>query len=122
MQQALGIIYGLNIGTIMTGWLVALLGFKLDIQAFALPMVGLGMLLKLIKQKGKLASFGLALVGFGLFFIGIDVLKNTFEGLVHTFNVSELTAEGFSGIYADQSLKGIWNLRPAKRAIKSIAF
>jgi phosphate:Na+ symporter len=99
MRQALGIVYGANIGTTMTGWLVALLGFKFDIQAFALPMVGVGMILKMVKQKGKLASLGLALVGFGLFFIGIDVLKNAFEGLVQTFNVSELTAEGLSGIF-----------------------
>ncbi|WP_339720127.1 Na/Pi symporter [uncultured Paraglaciecola sp.] len=99
MRQALGIVYGANIGTTMTGWLVALLGFKFDIQAFALPMVGAGMILKMVKQKGKLASFGLALVGFGLFFIGIDVLKNAFEGLVQTFNVSEFTAEGISGIF-----------------------
>ncbi|MBU3002793.1 Na/Pi cotransporter family protein [Paraglaciecola arctica] len=99
MRQALGIVYGANIGTTMTGWLVAILGFKFDIQAFALPMVGVGMILKLVKQKGKLASFGLALVGFGLFFIGIDVLKTSFEGLVQTFNLSELTAEGISGIF-----------------------
>jgi phosphate:Na+ symporter len=83
----------------MTGWLVALLGFKFDIQAFALPMVGVGMILKMVKQKGKLASFGLALVGFGLFFIGIDVLKNAFEGLVQTFNISELSADGLSGVF-----------------------
>lgn len=99
MRQALGIVYGANIGTTMTGWLVAILGFKFDIQAFALPMVGVGMILKIVKQKGKLASFGLALVGFGLFFIGIDVLKTSFEGLVQTFNLSELTAEGISGIF-----------------------
>ena len=99
MRQALGIVYGANIGTTMTGWLVALLGFKFDIQAFALPMVGVGMILKMVKQKGKLASFGLALVGFGLFFIGIDVLKNAFEGLVQTFNISELSADGLSGIF-----------------------
>ncbi len=98
MRQALGIIYGANIGTTMTGWLVALLGFKLDIQAFALPMVGVGMVLKLVNQKGKAASFGLALVGFGLFFIGIDVLKNAFEGIVQTLNISEFTADGIAGI------------------------
>jgi phosphate:Na+ symporter len=100
MRQALGIIYGSNLGTTMTGWLVALLGFKFDIQAFALPMVGVGMILKMLKQKGKLASFGLALVGFGLFFIGIDVLKNAFEGLVQTFNVNQISAEGISGIFS----------------------
>lgn len=98
MRQALGIIYGSNIGTTMTGWLVALMGFQFDIQNFALPMIGIGMLLKLVKQKGSLASFGLALVGFGLFFVGIDVLKESFEGLVATFDISKYTAEGASGV------------------------
>ncbi|MBU2876722.1 MULTISPECIES: Na/Pi cotransporter family protein [Aliiglaciecola] len=98
MRQALGIIYGANIGTTMTGWLVALIGFNLNINAFALPMIGFGMLLKLIKQQGKAASFGIALVGFGLFFIGIDTLKGAFEGIVLTLDISKISAEGISGI------------------------
>lgn len=98
MRQALGIIYGSNIGTTMTGWLVAIIGFQFNIQNLALPMIGIGMILKLVKQKGTLASFGLALVGFGLFFVGIDVLKESFEGLVAAFDISKYTAEGASGV------------------------
>ena len=40
MRQALGIVYGSNVGTTITGWLVAFVGFKLNIQAFALPLPG----------------------------------------------------------------------------------
>lgn len=98
MRQALGIVYGANVGTTMTGWLVALIGFKLNIQAFALPMIGIGMALKLIKGQGRAASIGLALVGFGLFFVGIDVLKTTFEGLVQAFDIGKFTAEGAHGV------------------------
>ncbi|WP_158967625.1 Na/Pi cotransporter family protein [Paraglaciecola sp. L3A3] len=98
MRQALGIIYGANIGTTMTGWLVALMGFNLNINAFALPMVGLGMLLKLVKQHGRAASFGTALVGFGLFFIGIDILKDAFDGIVQTLDISSFKADGIMGI------------------------
>lgn len=54
MRQALGIIYGSNIGTTMTGWLVAIIGFQFNIQNLALPMIGIGMILKLVKQKGRL--------------------------------------------------------------------
>ena len=97
MRQALGIIYGSNIGTTMTGWLVALMGFQFKIQDFAMPMIGIGMLLKLTNKKGTLASFGLALVGFGLFFVGIDVLKHAFEGLVATFDITKYKADGISG-------------------------
>ncbi len=99
MRQALGIIYGANIGTTMTGWLVALIGFKFNVQAFALPLIGVGMILRLINKEGRAASVGLALVGFGLFFVGIDVLKTAFEGIVATFDMSKITAEGISGIF-----------------------
>ena len=98
MRQALGIVYGANVGTTMTGWLVAIIGFKLNIQAFALPMIGLGMLLKLINVRDQLAAFGMALVGFGLFFMGIDILKGAFDGLVQTFDLSQFKAEGLLGI------------------------
>lgn len=98
MRHALGIVYGANIGTTMTGWLVAFAGFKFDIHSIALPLIGIGMLLKLIKGQGRAASLGLALVGFGLFFIGVDVLKSAFEGLVHIFDLSSITADGIGGI------------------------
>ncbi len=98
MRQTLGIIYGANVGTTMTGWLVALVGFKFSIQAFALPLIGIGMMLKLIQGKGRWASVGLAMVGFGLFFIGLDVLKGAFEGIVGRFDLSQFTAEGVSGV------------------------
>ncbi|WP_227711686.1 Na/Pi cotransporter family protein [Sneathiella sp. P13V-1] len=98
MYQAFGIIYGANVGTTMTGWLVALVGFKISIQAFAWPMIGLGMVFRLLKPQGRLAAVGLALVGFGLFFVGIDLLRSSFEGVVQAFDISKLTATGISGI------------------------
>ncbi|MDB4584143.1 Na/Pi symporter [Draconibacterium sp.] len=98
MRRALGIVYGSNIGTTMTGWLVAIIGFKINVDAFALPMIGIGMLLHLTGGEGKRAPIGLALAGFGLFFIGIDVLKDAFEGLVTTIDLGGLAAQGIGGI------------------------
>lgn len=97
MRHALGIVYGANIGTTMTGWLVAMVGFKLNIQAVALPMIGIGMILKLLKPNSRLASVGIAIAGFGLFFVGIDSLKTAFEGIVSTFDLSQFKAEGAEG-------------------------
>lgn len=97
MRHALGIVYGANVGTTMTGWLVAAVGFKINIAAFALPMIGIGMILKLLNPKGRLASIGIALAGFGLFFVGIDTLKAAFEGIVITLDLSQITAEGATG-------------------------
>jgi phosphate:Na+ symporter len=81
LGQAITIIYGTNIGTTMTSWLVALIGFKLNIKAFALPAIGLGMMQRLMKGPGRQGAIGEALAGFGIFFLGIDILKTGFEGL-----------------------------------------
>lgn len=98
LYQALGIIFGANIGTTMTGWLVAIIGFKLNVDAFAMPMIGIGMLLRLTDGTSRRGAFGMALAGFGLFFIGIDVLKEAFEGMVSTLNLERFTLEGVSGL------------------------
>ncbi|MBN2768342.1 MAG: Na/Pi cotransporter family protein [Campylobacterales bacterium] len=87
--QALGIIFGANIGTTITGWMVALLGFKLQLGMIVLPVILLGAILKLF-FKDKLASLGYALAGFGLIFIGISLLQ---EGM-----------SGFEGIITPQNL------------------
>jgi len=79
LRQAITIIYGTNIGTTMTSWLVAIIGFNLNIKAFALPAIGLGMMLRLAKGKSKHGAMGEVLAGFGIFFLGIDVLKTGFE-------------------------------------------
>lgn len=99
MRQTLGIIYGANIGTSMTGWLVAVVGFNFNIQAFALPMIGIGMLIRLLNQsESRLSSLAFALVGFGLFFVGIDILKSAFEGIVAGFDVTHFAMDGIKGM------------------------
>ncbi len=99
MYQALGVIYGANIGTTMTGWLVAIIGFKINVESFALPLIGIGMLLRLTGGDSRRAPLGLALVGFGLFFIGIDVLKDAFEGLATAVDLQKLTIDGIAGVF-----------------------
>lgn len=82
--QALGIIFGANIGTTMTGWLVAILGFKLRLGEIALPLLLLGVLLKLFGGR-RFGEIGWALAGFSLLFIGIDAMQQglaAFEGTV----------------------------------------
>ncbi|WP_299178264.1 Na/Pi cotransporter family protein [uncultured Neptuniibacter sp.] len=91
LRQSINVIYGCNIGTTMTGWLVALIGFKIKISAFALPLVGLGMLLKLSGNDRRISHIGMALAGFGLFFIGLDYLKNAFDGLDNQLPLDQIS-------------------------------
>lgn len=99
MYQALGIIYGSNIGTTMTGWLVAIMGFNIKVDSFALPLIGIGMLLHLTGGESRRKPLGLALAGFGLFFIGIDVLKEAFEGMAAEIDLNKFTLDGISGVF-----------------------
>ncbi|HEY9050609.1 MAG TPA: Na/Pi cotransporter family protein [Gammaproteobacteria bacterium] len=100
LYQALGVVYGANIGTTMTGWLVAIIGFKIKVETFALPLIGIGMILRLTRNGYRLGSLGLALAGFGLFFIGIDVLKNAFESMAAGIDFENLSLNGFAGVLA----------------------
>ncbi len=88
LGQSITLIYGSNIGTTLTGWLVALIGFKLNIGALMLPLVGIGMALNLFGGGRRITNYGLALAGFGLFFVGLDFLKNAFEGLSNIITFS----------------------------------
>lgn len=86
--QALGIIFGANIGTTVTGWIVAIAGFKLNLEELVLPLIFAGALLRIL-GRGKTADAGLALAGFSLLFIGIAAMKDglaAFEGVVTPSN------------------------------------
>lgn len=77
--QSLGIIFGANIGTTITGWMVALIGFKWKIGDIILPLVFVGALIRLFTQ-GKLRWVGTSLAGFALIFIGISALQDGMSG------------------------------------------
>ena len=80
-QRAVWVIFGSNLGTTMTAWLVALIGFKFQIDAFALPIIGLGALLRLFAPSDRYRSLGMALAGFGILFLGIETLSGGFSSL-----------------------------------------
>jgi phosphate:Na+ symporter len=74
LEQAVWVIFGSNVGTIMTGWIVALLGFKVDVNAFAVPLVGIGMIVNMTGGQSRRAAIGQAVIGLGLLFMGIGEL------------------------------------------------
>lgn len=77
-SQSLWVLFGANVGTTMTGWLVALVGFKIQVDAAALPLIGLGMALRLTGADTRRAAIGTALTGFGVLFLGIGFLQEAF--------------------------------------------
>lgn len=79
LAQAVWVVFGANIGTTMTGWLVALIGVKVDVGALALPLIGVGMLLRLVAASNvRRAGLGEAVAGFGAFFLGVGILQSAF--------------------------------------------
>ena len=78
--QATGVIFGANLGTTSTGWMVALIGVKYSVSQLALPIVGTGVLLKQF-SSGRWAQLGLVLSGLGLIFVGIQYLQDGMAGL-----------------------------------------
>lgn len=92
---AIWVIFGANVGTTMTGWLISLTGFDFDIKAFALPILGLGMLMKTFSWRWQMSAIGTALTGFGLFFVGIDILKDAFSIFASNSDFASITQTGF---------------------------
>lgn len=78
---ALWVLFGANVGTTMTGWIVALVGLKFKVEALAMPLVGIGVALQLSGAGKWRGALGGALAGFGLLFMGIALLQQAFGGL-----------------------------------------
>ncbi|AZU02891.1 Na/Pi cotransporter family protein [Glycocaulis alkaliphilus] len=98
LGQAIWVVFGANVGTTMTGWLVSQVGLKLDWGALALPLIGLGMIAGLaLKSRPRLGGAAQAVAGFGLFFLGVGLLQQAFSGL--TPQIAALDLEG-AGMFA----------------------
>ncbi|MCR5217089.1 Na/Pi cotransporter family protein [Treponema sp.] len=76
LEQAIGVIFGANIGTTVTAWIVSFFGFNFSISAAAIPLFGLGYILKYFK-KTKIHNFADCFMGFALLFMGLGLLKES---------------------------------------------
>jgi phosphate:Na+ symporter len=97
LSRAIWVIFGSNVGTTMTGWLVALTGLEVDLEAYALPVVGVGMLLRLTGRSKRRGALGEALAGFGLFFLGLSALQAGFGALGREVDLSAIPQGGIGG-------------------------
>ena len=77
LTQSVGVIFGANIGTTITAWIVSIFGFNFKISAFAIPVFGFGYFLSIIK-KGAYKNWAEAIMGFGMLFLGLSGLSDVF--------------------------------------------
>lgn len=74
LAQSMAVIMGANVGTTFTAWVIALFGFKVNISAFVLPLIGLSVPL-LFSKKSRTKSIGEFMVGFSFLFMGLDLIS-----------------------------------------------
>ncbi|MDA3815760.1 MAG: Na/Pi cotransporter family protein [Prolixibacteraceae bacterium] len=101
LVQSIGVIMGANIGTTVTAWLISLLGFKVDISSFALPLIGLSLPL-IFSKVAKRRSIGELVVGFAMVFMGLSYLNGSVPDINNNPDIlsfiSEYSSSGFWSI------------------------
>ncbi|MFT6310453.1 MAG: phosphate:Na+ symporter [Porticoccus sp.] len=89
--NAIGVLLGANLGTTFTGWVVATLGFKLNLTAAALPAIGVGSLIQVFGDKqAKLKAGGAMLFGLGLLLFGLSLMKDAVGNLPQQIELETL--------------------------------
>ena len=97
LSGAIGVVFGSNVGTTATAWIVSYFGMKIDIAAFALPMIIFGVIFRFFKQK-NIQGIGNIFLGLGFVFLGIGYMKDGFENLKQGIDLAQFSVEGYYGI------------------------
>ena len=91
LLNAVGILLGANLGTTFTGWIVALFGFKMDLEAIALPILGSSAFLLVLSKRGtSFAHSAFVMLGIGLLLFGLGIMKGSMETLSQAWDVTVL--------------------------------
>ena len=98
LGSGIGIIFGANIGTTTGAWLVAGLGLKVKISAYAMPMLVFGIVLVLQSAK-HIKGIGYVLAGLGFLFLGIHYMKEGFEAFRDTVDLASFAMSGYLGLF-----------------------
>ena len=98
LVAGMGIIFGANIGTTTGAWLIAGLGLKVKISAYAMPMLVFGIILVFQKSK-SMKGIGYILAGLGFLFLGIHYMKDGFEAFKSTIDLTQFAVAGYPGLF-----------------------
>ncbi len=89
MENAIAVMIGSNVGSTFNAWIVAFFGFKLKIDSFAFPLIGIaGIALIFSEAASRLFNFSRLLIGFGFLFLGLNYMKVSVEGFSQAFDLS----------------------------------
>ncbi|EAR02596.1 Na/Pi cotransporter family protein [Maribacter sp. HTCC2170] len=97
LAGGLGLIFGANIGTTATAWLVAGFGLKIKISALAMPMLVFGIIFS-FQKKASLKGIGNVLAGLGFFFLGVHYMKEGFDVFKEYIDLTQYAVPGFLGV------------------------
>jgi len=97
LTAGIGIIFGANLGTTTGAWLIAGLGMKVKISAYAMPMLVFG-IIGVFQKSRNLKGIGYILAGLGFLFLGIHHMKEGFEAFRDTIDLTAFAVEGYAGI------------------------
>ena len=97
LTAGIGIIFGANLGTTTGAWLIAGFGLKVNIAAYAMPMLAFGVIL-IFQSSKALKGAGYILAGLGFLFLGIHYMKDGFEAFKETINLAEFAVSGYPGV------------------------
>jgi phosphate:Na+ symporter len=97
LRSGIGVVYGANIGTTATAWIVSAFGLDFKISGLALPMIVIGILFFFQKVK-KLKGLGKVLTGLGLFFLGIHYMKEGFNTFESKIDIEAYSMPGIAGV------------------------
>src|SRR5262245_6188525 len=108
-SRGLALVFGANIGTTGTGWLIALIGVRVSLTAAALPMIFVGALITLL-GRGRVAAAGGALAGFALVLFGLTTLQEGMSGVADQLRPADLPAVFGPGVRWWSSAFGVLTL------------
>ncbi len=97
LAGGIGIIFGANLGTTTGAWLIAGLGLKVRIAAYAMPLLAFGVILVFQRSK-RLKGIGYTLTGLGFLFLGIHYMKEGFDAFKDTFDLAAYAVPGLLGL------------------------
>ncbi len=95
LVESAGVMMGANIGTTITGWLVSILGFKVKLAHYSIPLFALAVPM-ILAGRGKIKYWGEFLLGFSILFLGLSYLKGAVPDLKGNAEVLDFLA-GFTG-------------------------